>query len=530
MSSINDFVIENGVLKSYSGEGGDIEIPTSVERIAREAFQLCKTIQAVRIPQNVKEIDDAAFRGSSLTQVELPEGIALGCSAFEACKNLREIRLPEGIEGLPFSIFSYCTGLETVIFPKSLPFIDNMVFQNCTALRCVELPENLEEIGQQCFDRCQNLEKVVLPDALQTIGGGAFARCENLKEIDCSDRVFRLFLDSCNAKTLPVMIYKYLSGALVTEAKPDDQLAKYIKKNIMKLFPMILEDDMAAALETAVSICGEIDKKNLNAMVKSAAEAENAPSVTAWLLQYQAQTTDPVQAAKEENDALEKALGLKKMTAADWKKLYAVKSIDAEQVQLGQYSGTDTAVAVPDMIGKKKVTSLNGTFCRYAQLQQVQLPDTVLEIIRSTFDGCTQLTGIILPKKLKTLGGGTFRNCSGLEKIELPKSVSVLGMSAFENCTALKEVILSPKIKTIPITAFAGCAALTGITIPEKCREIESFAFDRCFNLEAVHIGAGVKSIDYEAFDDCPKLTIFAPAGSYAETWANQHNIPFVAE
>ena len=51
MSSINDFVIENGVLKSYSGEGGDIEIPTSVERIAREAFQLCKTIQAVRIPQ-----------------------------------------------------------------------------------------------------------------------------------------------------------------------------------------------------------------------------------------------------------------------------------------------------------------------------------------------------------------------------------------------------------------------------------------------------------------------------------------------
>ncbi|MBQ1984697.1 MAG: leucine-rich repeat protein, partial [Clostridia bacterium] len=75
-----------------------------------------------------------------------------------------------------------------------------------------------------------------------------------------------------------------------------------------------------------------------------------------------------------------------------------------------------------------------------------------------------------------------------------------------------------------------GCSALTEITIPEKCREIESFAFDRCFNLEAVHIGAGVKSIDYEAFDDCPKLTIYAPAGSYAETWANEHNIPFVAE
>ena len=29
---------------------------------------------------------------------------------------------------------------------------------------------------------------------------------------------------------------------------------------------------------------------------------------------------------------------------------------------------------------------------------------------------------------------------------------------------------------------------------------------------------------------NCPNVTIYAPTGSYAETWANKHNIPFVAE
>lgn len=530
MSNANDFVIENGTLKGYTGPGGNIAVPEGVSTIARDAFQLCKSIQAVHIPQSVKEIDQAAFRGSGLTEIDLPEGVEISYSTFEDCKNLKEIRLPGSMEGLPACAFSYCTGLESIVFPGALTFLENMVFQNCTALRSVILPEKLEEIGRQCFDHCSSLEKIVLPDSLQTIDGGAFARCDNLREVVCSDRVFRLFLDSCNAKALLSMTYSFLAGNLTTTAKPDDQFAKYVKKNTEKLFPLILADDAAAALDGIIQICGAIDQKTLNTMVKAALDAQNAPSVTAWLLQYQAQTADPVKTAAEEKDALDKALGLKKMTVADWKAIYEVKSIDAEQVQLGKYSGSDTAVAVPAMIGKKTVSALSGTFFRCAQLQQIQLPDTLSEISKSAFGYCTQLTEITLPKKLKTLGSGAFENCTALTRIELPKSVATLGAGVFENCTALSKVTLSPKIKKLHANTFAGCTGLTEITIPEKCREIEFFAFDRCFNLETVHIGGDVKSIDYEAFDNCPKLTIYAPAGSYAEGYAKEHNVPFVAE
>ena len=33
MSNINDFVIENGVLKKYQGQGGDVVIPEGVTSI-----------------------------------------------------------------------------------------------------------------------------------------------------------------------------------------------------------------------------------------------------------------------------------------------------------------------------------------------------------------------------------------------------------------------------------------------------------------------------------------------------------------
>ena len=55
-------------------------------------------------------------------------------------------------------------------------------------------------------------------------------------------------------------------------------------------------------------------------------------------------------------------------------------------------------------------------------------------------------------------------------------------------------------------------------------------AFTECSGLEVIHIPAGVMSIGADCFGDCPKLTIHAPAGSCAEQYAKDNNIPFKAE
>jgi hypothetical protein len=55
-------------------------------------------------------------------------------------------------------------------------------------------------------------------------------------------------------------------------------------------------------------------------------------------------------------------------------------------------------------------------------------------------------------------------------------------------------------------------------------------AFVDCRNLTDITILNRTTRIGCSAFWDCHKLTIHAPAGSYAETYAKENNIPFVAE
>lgn len=54
-------------------------------------------------------------------------------------------------------------------------------------------------------------------------------------------------------------------------------------------------------------------------------------------------------------------------------------------------------------------------------------------------------------------------------------------------------------------------------------------AFERRNEITDITIPANVTTIAWFAFDDCTNMTIHAPAGSYAEQYAKENNIPFDA-
>jgi hypothetical protein len=66
------------------------------------------------------------------------------------------------------------------------------------------------------------------------------------------------------------------------------------------------------------------------------------------------------------------------------------------------------------------------------------------------------------------------------------------------------------------------------VTISEGVTSIGKGTFGGCSKLNSMVIPEGVASIGRGAFDK--NITIHAPAGSYAETYAKENNIPFVAE
>lgn len=93
------------------------------------------------------------------------------------------------------------------------------------------------------------------------------------------------------------------------------------------------------------------------------------------------------------------------------------------------------------------------------------------------------------------------------------------------------DYIMSDKVTQICDGAFEGCEDLKCVYIPKTVKKIGKNTFKGCKNLREVHISEGVKKIiGTNVFAGCDNLTIYAPEGSCAETYAKNNMIPFIAE
>ena len=206
MSNPSDFVIDNGVLKKYSGPGGDVVVPEGVKSIAG-AFRYRSSLTSITLPESVTRIGDNAFRScKNLTSITLPESVTrIGVYAFESCSSLTSITLPESLKSigadafsssgltniaLPESVTSIvrstfwgCKNLTSITLPKNLTRIGDFVFYGCSSLTSITLPKSLTRIGDCVFNGCSALTSITLPESLTSIGNSAFYDCKKLTSI-----------------------------------------------------------------------------------------------------------------------------------------------------------------------------------------------------------------------------------------------------------------------------------------------------------------------------------------------------------
>ena len=217
------------------------------------------------------------------------------------------------------------------------------------------------------------------------------------------------------------------------------------------------------------------------------------------------------------------------------------------------------------------------------QIQKVQIPSSVKEIGDYAFRNCLHLTEISFGKELKrigqktflgckglkkisfsdnedadcelTIGGYAFSGCTNLEEVRLSENVRVIEHRAFYNCSSLKQIKLPSKLKSMIGRAFEG-TGITSITIPKTLKNASSNAggalagaknlkeviieegmkkipsslvyVDVDNQIQKIQIPSSVKEIGSSAFKNCKNFTIYGYKNSYAETYANENNIPFV--
>ena len=102
------------------------------------------------IPNGVTAIGKSVFRGTKLKKIVISEGVQIIDScAFQFCKNLCEVIMPNSILEIGQSAFSNCTKLKSITIPSSIKYIGDWAFVGCKSLQ--EFNSNLATIDKRCL-------------------------------------------------------------------------------------------------------------------------------------------------------------------------------------------------------------------------------------------------------------------------------------------------------------------------------------------------------------------------------------------
>ena len=122
-----------------------------------------------------------------------------------------------------------------------------------------------------------------------------------------------------------------------------------------------------------------------------------------------------------------------------------------------------------------------------------------------------------------------FKGRNTVTSVTVSSGVKTIDNYAFMNCTAMTQLTLSDGLEAIKYGSFLNCRSLNEVTLPSTAKSIGSYAFKDCAALTKIVIPSGVTTIQANSFMNCNSLTIYGYAGSYAQTYANNNGISFVA-
>ena len=266
-SSIEDFEIENGILRKYKGKDKNIKIPNSVTEIRLCAFRGCSSLTSVSIPDSVIKIGPRAFDDcSSLSGISIPNSVTeIGEKAFNHCKinNLEYRDLLKIKNGLALSDDEtrvlYCSNssLTSVSIPDSVTEIGNDAFFGCSSLTSVSIPDSVTEIGNDAFRVCSSLTSVSIPDSVTEIGEYAFDGCSSLTSVSIPDSVIEIGNDAFFGCKINNLEYRDLLKIKNGLALSDDETRVLYCAN-SSLTSVSIPDSVTEIGEDAFAFCSSL--------------------------------------------------------------------------------------------------------------------------------------------------------------------------------------------------------------------------------------------------------------------------------
>ncbi len=280
-------------------------------------------------------------------------------------KSITEVKINEDITSISAGAFADCTAIYKVTLPSSLKVIDYGAFSNCTALTSITIPSGLTTIGNYAFSNCSALVDITLPKTVTYIGVEAFNECYSMNNI---------FVDPDNLSFTSVDGVLFSKDKRVLVRYPSD------KSEQTYAVPDGVKEISMGAFEAAwnlldITLPDSITKIGFNAFFMTIPYNDSSRVYDGCFY-----------------------LG---------NHLIVVKNKNI------------TSCTVRD--GTKTIA--DGAFVS-SRLEQVTMPEGLLQIGDSAFSWCSALKSVYIPKSVTKIDSSAFYDCNAIESVFYSGSAS----------------------------------------------------------------------------------------------------------
>ncbi len=435
---------------SETGEGV-ITFEGDVTKIGEYAFESCRSLTSVTIPDSVMTIGKWAFSYCySLTSVTIPGSVTtIGDSAFRFCTSLTSVTIPDSVKTIGVSAFNNCTSLTSVTIGNSVTTIEIEAFSNCYSLKefkgkfaadggcCLivdgvlnafalgcgatqyTIPDSVTTIGSSAFSFCKSLTSVTIPESVTTIGASAFHRCDSLTSVTIPDSV----------TTIGNYAF-YVCGSLTSVTIPDS-----------------VTTIGERAFEYCFSLKTVYCKPTTPPAGDSAMFGNNAAGRSIYV-------------PASDDDSIINAY--KAASYWSWYEDYIFedepKPANNEIWYTNGSTTEPTTAKKPENFGGATIQS--NTYDAEKGCWIITFDKDIKEIGEEAFSGCNTITNVSIPSNVTSLGHYAFGECTNLVSIDIPDSVTTIGSYAFYNCSNLTVATIGINVSLIKESAFYNCTKL----------------------------------------------------------------------
>lgn len=467
--SINPYEItDSGVLKSSSmnlylvDNDGHLDLSEyegKIKTIEAGAFSKVEIesginpLQSIVLPKGITTIGDDAFSyNTSLTSIKIPNTVT-------------SIEIPDTVTYIGDYCFSGCNRLQKIKLSKKIQTINQRLLQGCSSLTEIEIPEGVKSIGYAAFISCNKLTTITLPASLTSFNGTALAGLSRLTEVKVADgnNSFKFengMLFSKDGKTM------YMALLTLTEINVPNGVVSIVGDTLSgsSATKIILPDTVSSNLSGTV-----FNGMNKLSTIELSSTSKNLKLVDGNLYSYDGKRfikymgTSKIFTVPEGVETLVCRCITKSMTTLNLPSTLKViegwslasmsgvnlLNIPASVTTMYTYSfhantklrvaeGNSTYKSIDDVLilnkAGTKVIMANKNATTY------NIPNTVTEIGKNAFYGCSKITSITIPDSVTTIGAGAFESCSSLTEITIPQSVTSIGSDAFVYCGKLMAI------------------------------------------------------------------------------------------